>query len=121
MKKPLILLLFITVCLHARAQHYILDSIRQLHSRIIHEEYNVLAYADSSDSFRVFFSKLDSLFEGHEKKIQIFHIGGSHIQADIYSNRVREYLRNITPFTHAPRGLIFPYRLAGQTIRSTTA
>ncbi|HOP13463.1 MAG TPA: GDSL-type esterase/lipase family protein, partial [Lentimicrobium sp.] len=113
MKKPLILLLFITVCLHARAQHYILDSIRQLHSRIIHEEYNVLAYADSSDSFRVFFSKLDSLFEGHEKKIQIFHIGGSHIQADIYSNRVREYLRNITPFTHAPRGLIFPYRLAG--------
>ena len=113
MKKPLIILLFFTFCFQVRAQHYILDSIRQLHSRIIHEEYNVLAYADSSDSFRVFFSKLDSLFEGHEKNIQIFHIGGSHIQADIYSNKVREYLRNITTFTNAPRGLIFPFRLAG--------
>ncbi len=113
MKKPLILLLFFTFCFQVRAQHYILDSIRQMHGQVIHEEYNVLAYADSSDSFQVFFSKLDSLFEGHEKNIQIFHIGGSHIQADIYSNKVREYLRNITPFTNAPRGLVFPFRLAG--------
>jgi len=113
MRKLLIILLIFALCLHAQAQHYILDSIRQVHGQIIDEEYNTFAYADSSHSFRVFFSKLDSLFEGHEKNIQIFHIGGSHIQADIYSNKVREYLRNITPFTNGPRGLIFPYRLAG--------
>jgi len=113
MRKPFIFLLFFIAGLNATAQHYILDSILQVHGQIIHTEHNTFAYADSSHSFRIFFGKLDSLYEGHQKNIQIFHIGGSHIQADIYSNKVREYLRNITPHTHSSRGLVFPYRLAG--------
>ncbi|HOI87354.1 MAG TPA: GDSL-type esterase/lipase family protein [Lentimicrobium sp.] len=113
MRKTLILFLFFTAGINASAQRYILDSILLVHVQIIHKEHNTFAYADSSDSFRTFFGKLDSLYEGHRKNIQIFHIGGSHIQADFYSNKVREYLRNITPYTHSSRGLIFPYRLAG--------
>ena len=113
MRKTLILFLFFTAGINASAQHYILDSILLVHVQIIHKEHNTFAYADSSDSFRTFFGKLDSLYEGHRKNIQIFHIGGSHIQADFYSNKVREYLRNITLYTHSSRGLIFPYRLAG--------
>jgi lysophospholipase L1-like esterase len=41
------------------------------------------------------------------------HIGGSHIQADIYSDKVRKYLRRLTASETAPRGLIFPFTLAG--------
>ncbi len=108
---PALLLLLFSASLNA--QHFILDSIRQVNGSLIKEEFNTFAFADSSENFNRFFHKLDSLYNGYPVDIQIFHIGGSHIQADIYPNRVREYLRNITPFTGSARGLIFPYRLVG--------
>lgn len=95
------------------AQKYLLDSIQPNLGTLIREEYNRLYYADSSAGFNAFINKLDSLYHGEEDKIHIMHIGGSHIQADLYPNKLREYLRNMGPDYEAPRGLIFPYRLAG--------
>ena len=95
------------------AQKYLLDSIRPSLGHLIKEEYNVLQYADSSANFNKFLVNLDSIYKGKQNSLQIIHIGGSHIQADAYSNKIREYLRNNSPFNESPRGLIFPYRLAG--------
>lgn len=95
------------------AQKYLLDSIQPNLGSLIHEEYNFLYYADSSAGFNAFIKKLDGLYHGDEGKIHIMHIGGSHIQADVYPNKLREYLRNTGPFPEAPRGLVFPFRLAG--------
>jgi hypothetical protein len=47
-----------------------------------------------------------------EGQIRILHMGGSHIQADIYSNRMRNHLSNFLPNLMSARGLIFPYSTA---------
>ncbi len=107
---PAFCLLFLT---QLSAQKYLPDSIQSSLGSLIHEEYNRIYYADSSAGFIAFINKLDSLYHGEQDRIHIMHIGGSHIQADLYPNKLREYLRNMGPCYEAPRGLIFPYRLAG--------
>ncbi|PIX15471.1 MAG: hypothetical protein COZ74_00240, partial [Flavobacteriaceae bacterium CG_4_8_14_3_um_filter_31_8] len=94
------------------AQRYILDSILSIHGRVIHQEENQLKFASESPYFNLFFKRLDSVFEGKKDKIHIFHIGGSHIQADIYSNKLRTYLQNTNDVSMAQRGFIFPFHLA---------
>lgn len=105
-----LLLLFFTLSLNA--QEYLLDSVLPADSNLIHEKYNVLAYADSSQAFMRFYDKLDSVYRGESTRVHIFHIGGSHVQADIYSNKLRTYLQNMTPDAQAQRGFIFPFNLA---------
>ena len=105
-----LLLLFVTLSLSA--QKYVLDSLSPADSSLIHEKYNVLAYADSSKAFIRFFDKLDSVYRGENTKVHIFHIGGSHVQADIYSNKLRTYLQNMSPTAQGQRGFVFPFNLA---------
>ena len=42
----------------------------------------------------------------------MIHIGDSHIQADIFSGRVRTLLQDSAAFGNGGRGLVFPYPLA---------
>ncbi len=105
-----ILLLLFTLSLNA--QEYLLDSVLPADSDLIHEKYNVFAYADSSQAFIRFFDKMDSIYRGENTKVHIFHIGGSHVQADIYSNKLRTYLQNMNPNAQAQRGFVFPFNLA---------
>lgn len=113
MKTPLIIktLLFL-FSFNTFGQHYVLDSILSIHPNLVNKEANVLKYADSSVYFQQFFKSLDSVYTGHKKKVHIFHIGGSHIQADIYSNRLRTYLQSSSEFTMSQRGFVFPFKLA---------
>lgn len=67
---------------------------------------------DSSDMER-FFDKLDQLMYQGEGKINVVHIGGSHVQADIVSGRLRERLQTFYPGNKGSRGLVFPFRVAG--------
>lgn len=98
--------------LKSQSQEYVLDSILPLYGEIIHTEENVLIGTESSPYFKYFFGKLDSIYEGKKEKLHIFHIGGSHIQADIYSNKLRTYFQNINMVSQAQRGFVFPFRLA---------
>src|SRR5688572_1645422 len=59
-----------------------------------------------------FYHALDSLQAGTRKKVNVIHIGDSHIQADIFSGRVRSLLQDSAVFGNGGRGLIFPYTLA---------
>lgn len=94
------------------AQRYILDSILPIHGKVIHQEENQLKFALESPYFNSFFKRLDSIFEGKKDKLHIFHIGGSHIQADIYSNKLRTYFQNTNDVSMAQRGFVFPFHLA---------
>ncbi len=94
------------------AQHYVLDSILSIHPKLIHLEENQFQYAAESPFFNTFFKRLDSIFEGKKDKLHIFHIGGSHIQADIYSNKLRTYLQNSNDVSMSQRGFVFPFHLA---------
>lgn len=105
-------LLFFMLALGVSAQKYVLDSLLPADSNLIHVKYNVFAYADSSESFIRFFDKLDSVYRGENNKVHIFHTGGSHIQADIYSNKLRTYLQNMNNSAQGQRGFVFPFQLA---------
>lgn len=58
-----------------------------------------------------FFKKLDNQYSNGEDKINILHFGGSHIQADIWSNRMRTNFQHSNPYCNSGRGFIFPFRL----------
>lgn len=111
MNKKLLIITFLWATQFS-AQRYILDSIMPFHGNLLNLESNQLKFASESPTFNAFFKRLDSVFEGKKDKLHIFHIGGSHIQADIYSNKLRTYFQNTNEVSMAQRGFIFPFHLA---------
>lgn len=77
--------------------------------------YNIdrLNFPSDSAYMTGFYEKLDKLIFDGVGKINIIHIGGSHVQADIVSGRLRERLATFHPGNKGSRGLIFPYKVAG--------
>ncbi|WP_191906901.1 GDSL-type esterase/lipase family protein [Adhaeribacter soli] len=59
-----------------------------------------------------FYQALDSLKNGTRKKVNVVHIGDSHIQADLFSGRVRTLMQDSAVFGNGGRGFVFPYPLA---------
>lgn len=57
-----------------------------------------------------FFQKLEEIEDKKNQKINIVHIGDSHIQGDLMTNEIRKKLQQ--KFGNAGRGLVFPYQLA---------
>lgn len=93
-------------------QHYSLtDSLQQQYA-FINWEANTIKHADTSIAFKKLYQKLDNIYKNRDEKLHVFHIGGSHIQADFYSNRLRHYLQNISTKAKGQRGFIYPYRMA---------
>ncbi|MBA3971100.1 MAG: hypothetical protein H0X46_02980 [Bacteroidetes bacterium] len=69
---------------------------------------NVISNDSSSLSF--FYEKLYQLEQKKLTRVNIAHIGDSHIQADLFSGSVRQKMQ--LKFGNAGRGFIFPYRAA---------
>jgi len=67
----------------------------------------IQAYENSS--MRHFYASLDSLQHGRKSKVNIIHIGDSHVQADFFSGHLREMLQADSLFGNGGRGLVFPY------------
>lgn len=68
-------------------------------------------YQPSSDLLDPFFEKINHLeHQTTNQKVNIVHIGDSHIQADFFSGRVRHLLQN--RFADGGRGFTFPYTAA---------
>lgn len=55
---------------------------------------------------------LTQMIETGEGKLNFYHIGGSHLQADIYSHDFRTFLQSNWPGLSGERGLVFPFNLA---------
>ena len=111
--KHLLIAFFILMNFHfCLAQHYVLDSIKPTLGHLINFEANKLHYVNESPQFKVMFEKLNRIYNGAPEKFHIFHIGGSHIQADIYSNKLRTYFHNSGLNMQGQRGFVFPYHLA---------
>jgi lysophospholipase L1-like esterase len=73
---------------------------------------NQLEYFGSTEPMHGFYEKLDRLIYRGEGQLNILHVGGSHIQAGIWSGTVREALHTLHPGIVAGRGFVFPYRAA---------
>lgn len=74
-----------------------------------HFERNQLQYPGDSLAMEHFFDKLDNLLFMGQGHINIMHIGGSHVQAGVFSQQVRDNLLNLCPGITAGRGMIFPF------------
>ena len=57
-----------------------------------------------------FFQKLQNNESQNNRRINVVHIGDSHIQSDLMTNQIRKNLQQ--KFGNAGRGFIFPYQLA---------
>ena len=73
---------------------------------------NTIQFPQGNASFEPFFKKLDTLVFENRGKVRILHIGGSHLQADVISGRIREHLVKEYPGASAGRGFVFPYSAA---------
>lgn len=72
-------------------------------------ERNRLIYPGDSLAMESFFDKLDTLLFLGRGHVNIMHIGGSHVQAGVFSQTMRDNLLNLYPGLTAGRGLIFPF------------
>lgn len=74
-----------------------------------------LFFPTNHEGFEVFYKKLDRQLRHASNRINILHIGGSHVQAGTLTNRLRTNLSNITDSLNsfytkaADRGIIFPF------------
>lgn len=64
----------------------------------------------NSKAIKRFLQKLDSVEITKQNKVRIVHIGDSHIQADLFSGKMRSLLQ--AKFGNAGLGFTFPYNLA---------
>lgn len=93
-------------------QSYSLDTLPVNQFTFINWDKNKLKFPGDSSRFIKLFSRMDSMLIGKEDFLHFFHIGGSHIQADIYSDQIRNYLQHLGPGFQGPRGFVFPYKMA---------
>lgn len=80
---------------------------------VVHYDNNKLILP-SGDSTRLlrFFSKLDSVMLFGSGRLNIVHIGGSHVQADGFSNSMRMHFASMQSNAVASRGAFFPWSAA---------
>ena len=104
------LLLIISKSINIQAQNDFPLDIN--YYNFIHYDENKIVFPGDSLEFEHLFQKMDTLILNGEGKITIVHIGGSHIQADVYSSRMRERLQTFYPGMNGGRGSVFPFRIS---------
>ena len=78
----------------------------------IRSDSNRIVFPGDSSAWEDFMAGFSRMVKNGEAKLSVVHIGGSHIQADIYPDRIRSRLQTFQPGSNAGRGLIFPYTVA---------
>jgi lysophospholipase L1-like esterase len=73
---------------------------------------NQFEFIENNPYYANLFSKFDTLIRTGKNQIKIVHLGGSHIQADIYTHRIRQELQSFYPGVLGSRGFFFPYKIA---------
>ena len=65
-----------------------------------------------SDEMKRLVNKLDSVLLYGVGRVSILHIGGSHVQADMYTDVIRQNMDSLNNGLTPPRGFLFPYTAA---------
>ena len=88
------------------------NPVRPPERAFIHPEANTIILKGDSMPWNRWNGKLDSLFTYGRGQLNIVHIGGSHIQADMWSMELRHRFQNVVPGVGGARGFIFPFTMA---------
>ncbi|MFO7863349.1 MAG: GDSL-type esterase/lipase family protein [Salinivirgaceae bacterium] len=78
----------------------------------IHYRSNRLTQIKNAPGFAAFYSKWQNIVVGKDTKLEILHLGDSHIQADFFTGRVRQRVQSFSAGAEGARGIVFPYNLA---------
>ena len=96
--------LFETVCIDSNA-------VNQF--PFINFDENIFTFpSNENESWDELYNSMDSMIRFKDRKLNFYHIGGSHIQADIYTHDFRSFLQRNWPGLGGHRGLVFPFNLA---------
>ena len=76
----------------------------------VHAEKSVLSFPGSRAAQDAFYDKLDSLVATGRGNVNGWHVGGSHVQAAFFPNRIMNLLDSLT--VRGDRGFLFPLKLA---------
>lgn len=76
----------------------------------VHPEESVLHFPGSRAAQDRFYAKLDSLVATGRGNVNVWHVGGSHVQAAFFPNRIMNGLDSLT--VRGDRGFLFPLKLA---------
>lgn len=91
----------------------VVDSTLSEKYPFIHFEKNYFRfYTERSTNFEKLFFNLQQMIQFGDRKLNFYHIGGSHLQADIYTHEMRTYLQTSWEGLKGERGIIFPFDLA---------
>ena len=72
---------------------------------------NKFLFTENNSDFKQFYSKFKTCVEQKKDTVSIVHIGDSHIQANIFSDKFRENIEKQFA-VKVGRGLVFPYKIA---------
>jgi len=78
----------------------------------VHLSENQLDFPGDSASFQNLYSKFDEVIFNGKGQVNIMHMGGSHIQAGVFSSSMRTKLQTIEAGLNSYRGFLFPFRVA---------
>ena len=110
MKKIVIFLLLIICIKFGTAQNEQMRPIDTL--PFAHFETDTLWFDPQTSLLVPFFIRFNAVVESKSENINILHIGGSHVQAGTFPNRIRTNILSAYPNMVAGRGMIFPYSAA---------
>ena len=82
------------------------------HYDFVKDSENRFELFSDSTPYKNFYAQFDSLILFGEGRLNIVHLGGSHIQADIYTHRFRQRLNAFQPGIINQRGFVFPFKIA---------
>lgn len=81
--------------------------------QVVRLDSNMLRFPGGvSENFDALVERIDSVLLFGRGRINIMHIGGSHVQADMYTHYIRQNLDSLNGCLHPARGFIFPYAIA---------
>ena len=100
---------------------FFLLSILNCHSQSLQiekEQFSFVNYSENKIQFfseegnlNAFYNQLDSLIRYKKGKVKILQIGGSHIQAEIWPDVIRNHFIETTGL-NGGRGFVFPFKIA---------
>ncbi|MBI1836518.1 MAG: hypothetical protein HYR91_04565 [Flavobacteriia bacterium] len=90
-----------------------LDTTLKSKYPLVHFELNHFQfYTEESKNWSILYREMDSMMRLKDRKLNFYHIGGSHLQADIYTHDVRTKLQTTWDSLPGERAFVFPFDLA---------
>ena len=109
--KPFLLLLAVLAAVPASAQYMPVVSYEGPLPECVMAEKSALIFPGSREAQDAFCAKIDSMVSGRCGNVNIWQVGGSHVQGAILPNRLMYDFQEVAPMLPGGRGLLFPRRI----------